>query len=421
MDPDRIATIVEWPAPKSVHDLQVFLGFANFYRRFIEGYSRVILPLTNLLRKSTKFQWTNNVDEAFVWLKTMFTTAPILRHFDPDLPVTLHADSSGAALSGIISQPHDGNLHPVAFWSRKCLPAECNYDIHDREMLAIVESMKHWRHYLEGAKFPVQILSDHKNLEVFMTTKILNRRQARWAEFLAGYDFVLGHIPGAKNPADGPSRRPDYMENVEIPSGALIPRSALRMLYPDGDDSSASASSLQTLTLEAYWNRVGVHANTTPKASLRDRFVSALEKDPFVAELRQTTPLPAPWSWHDRLLLHDNLVYVPQDAALRVELMQTHHDDPLAGHFGEAKTLELLSRNYYFPGMRSFVKRYVSSCDLCSRGKTPRHKKHGELAPLPVPSGPWKGISCDLIVDLPVSNGTILFSYSSTASRRCPT
>jgi len=96
---------------------------------------------------------------------------------------------------------------------------------------------------------------------------------------------------------------------------------------------------------------------------------------------------------------------VPHDDALRVELMQTHHDDPLAGHYGVDKTLELLTRNYYFPGIHSYVKKYVASCDLCSRGKSPRHLKHGELAPLPVPPGPWKGISCDLIVDLPISNG----------------
>src|SRR5271169_2990284 len=85
--------------------------------------------------------------------------------------------------------------------------------------------------------------------------------------------------------------------------------------------------------------------------------------------------------------------------------MQTHHDDSLAGHYGVEKTLELLMRNYYFPGIHSYVRKYVSTCDLCSRGKSPRHLKHGELAPLPVPNGPWKGISCDLVVDLPVSNG----------------
>ena len=233
MDPDRIKTIVEWPVPKSQHDIQVFFGFANFYRRFIEGYSRVVLPLTNLLRKMRKFLWTSTAQSAFDRLKTLFTSAPILKHFDSELPSTLHADSSGAAISGIISQPHNGVLHPVAFWSRKCIAAECNYDIYDREMLAIVEFMKRWRHYLEGTKYSIQIRSDHKNLEVFMTTKVLNHRQARWAEFLANYNFVLVHIKGTKNPADGPSRRPDYMENVELPTGALIPRSALCILQPD--------------------------------------------------------------------------------------------------------------------------------------------------------------------------------------------
>ena len=408
MDPDRVKTIVDWPVPESQHDIQVFLGFANFYRKFIEGYSRIVLPLTALLRKSTKFKWGDEAQRALDKLKEAFSTEPVLRHFDPDLPTHLHTDSSGAALSGIISQPHDGHLHPVAFWSRKCTPAECNYDIHDREMLAIIESVKHWRHYLEGAKFPVQIHTDHKNLEVFMTTKMLNRRQARWAEFLANYDFVLTHIEGKKNPADGPSRRPDYMENVEIPTGALIPKSALRMLYPQSQSQSQSSSqsqvnsAFQPPSLEAHWCHIGVHANTTPEASLRSRFIAALEKDPLAQKLREEPT--EPWSWQDGLLLHDDLVYVPHDDALRVELMQTHHDDPMAGHYGVAKTLELLLRNYYFPGIHAYVKKYVSTCDLCSRGKTPRHLKHGELAPLPTPAGPWKGISCDLVVDLPLSN-----------------
>ena len=110
-----------------------------------------------------------------------------------------------------------------------------------------------------------------------------------------------------------------------------------------------------------------------------------------------------PWSWQDDLLLHDNLVYIPDD--LRIELMQMHHDDPLAGHYDVAKTIELLLRNYYFPDIHTYIKKYISTCDLCSRGKTPRHPKHGELAPLSVPVGPWKDITCDLIVDLPISNG----------------
>jgi len=192
------------------------------------------------------------------------------------------------------------------------------------------------------------------------------------------------------------------MENVEIPTGTLIPRSALRMLYPDSQAAAIISATLVT-PLEMFPSHVGVHANTSAEVSLRSRFISALKKDPRAQEYRDNPPKP--WSWQDGLLLHDNLVYVPHDDALRVELMKMHHDDPLAGHYGIGKTLELLLRNYYFPGIHSYVKKYVSTCDSCSRGKSPRHLKHGELAPLPVPSGPWKGISCDFVTDLPLSKG----------------
>ena len=405
MDPERIATIADWPVPESLLEVQIFLGFANFYRRFIDGYSRVIMSITSLLRKGQRFEWNPAAQSAFDTLKSSFTSAPILRHFDPDLDITLHADSSGFAISGLISQPHDGHLHPVAFWSRKCTPAECNYDTHDREMLAIVESMKHWRHYLEGSKHPVRVRSDHKNLEFFMTTKLLNRRQARWAELLSGYDFVLDYVPGSKNPADGPSRRPDYAKDVDIPSGSLIPRSALRLIPPHllppgvwptprGELESAESDSRQSQSLLTVF---------TPESSLRQKFLDALVNDPVADEQRRD--LKPLFSWNDGLLLYNNRIYVPDNDALRLELLRQHHDSPLAGHYGIDKTVELLSRNYWYPRMHAHVKSYVSTCELCSRSKSSRHLKHGELAPLPVPIGPWKSVSCDFIVDLPLSNG----------------
>jgi len=223
MEPDHVAAITEWPMPISIEDIQTFLGFANFYRRFIEGYSRITAPITSLLRKNQRFNWSSQAQAAFDELKRRFTTAPVLRHFDPKLPIRVHTDASGFAISGILSQLHDDSQwHPVAFFFRKCIPAECNYGTPDLEMLAIVESMRHWRHYLEGAHHKIQVLSDHKNLTTFMSTKVLNRRQARWAELLADYDFVLIHTPGKSNPADGPSRRPDYAENSP-PMGSVIP------------------------------------------------------------------------------------------------------------------------------------------------------------------------------------------------------
>src|SRR5436190_7368487 len=313
MDPARISTISDWPIPRSVTDIQIFLGFANFYRRFIDGYSRVVMPITSLLRTkgNPPFEWTPAAQEAFDRLKYLFTSAPILRHFDPDLQITLHSDSSGFALSGIISQPHlDHNghslLHPVAYWSRKCTPAECNYDIHDREMLAIVECMKHWRHYLEGSKYPVNLRSDHKNLERFMTTEILNRRQARWAEILSGYDFVLDHITGSKNPADGPSRRPDYAENVELPSGTLIPQSTLRLLPSSAGPAPGNLPSPSIASAEASLSSSGTRrlASNTPvfanlavftvESSLRQRILDALSVDPLADEQRRISATATP-------------------------------------------------------------------------------------------------------------------------------
>ena len=318
MDPSRIQSIVDWPAPSCVRDIQIFLGFANFYRRFIDGYSRVVCPITNLLKKGQWFIWSSEAQAAFDELKSRFTTAPILRHFDPSLPITLHPDSSGFAISCILSQPHDGQLHPVAFWSRKCIPAECNYDIHDRELLVIVEAIKHWRHYLEGSRFPFKIFSDHKNLEVFMTTKILNRRQARWAELLSSYDFTIIPIPGKKNSADGLSRRPDYAQDVVVPSGTIVPPAAFQ---PTTSDQSTGIPGAQQLF--SVSNSVALPSN-----QLMQRFLDALSSDPFARDFRANPQSYSKLSWSpEGLLLRNNLIYVPQDDELRLELLKMHHDE----------------------------------------------------------------------------------------------
>jgi hypothetical protein len=149
---------------------------------------------------------------AFNELKTGFTSDPILAHFDPQKPVIIETDASDFALGAVLSQ-RDGEkcLHPVAFHSRKFSPAEINYEIHDKELLAIVDSFKHWRCYCKGAVHQVQVFSDHQNLEYFTTTKVLNRRQARWAQELAGIDFKIFFRPGTQNgKPDALSRCSEY-------------------------------------------------------------------------------------------------------------------------------------------------------------------------------------------------------------------
>jgi len=152
----------------------------------------VAQPLTELTKKVEKWSWNHETGEALNELKKWFTTAPILAHFGTQRPVIIETDTSDFALEVVLSQKDGKNrLHPVAFHSRKFQPVEINYEIHDKELLAIVDAFKHWRRYCEGATHQVQVYSDHQNLEYFTTTKVLNRRQARWAQELDGIDFRI--------------------------------------------------------------------------------------------------------------------------------------------------------------------------------------------------------------------------------------
>lgn len=157
MNPKKLQTVMDWPVPLSVKDVQSFLGFSNFYRRFIKNYSRIALPLHNLTKKfPAPFHFSSDALSAFNTLKSAFTVAPILLHFNPDLPSTLITDASDFAISGIHLQPADDNiLHPVSFFSRKLTPAEINYETHDKELLAINESFRDMRAWLIGTKAPI--------------------------------------------------------------------------------------------------------------------------------------------------------------------------------------------------------------------------------------------------------------------------
>ncbi|KAI2644450.1 Transposon Tf2-9 polyprotein [Labeo rohita] len=183
-------------------ELQRFLGFANFYRRFIKDYSTITAPLTSLLRGKPKtICWNLSAHEAFLQLKKIFSTAPLLHHPDPELPFTVEVDASttgaGAVLSQTVGEPP--LLHPCAFYSRKLSPAEQNYDVGNRELLAIKLALEEWRHWLEGSKHPFTIITDQKNLQYIREAKRLNPRQARWALFFTRFNYKITYRPGSKN------------------------------------------------------------------------------------------------------------------------------------------------------------------------------------------------------------------------------
>jgi len=212
IDPEKMNTVLNWEAPKSVKDIQYFLGFANFYCRFIHRYSHLCQPLFNLLHKDVPFMWDPACEQVFEALKKAFTSAPVLRHFDPDLETLVKTDASDYMTSGILSQKHPENgklvLYPVAFISEKMTPAECNYGIGDKELLAIINALEKWHIYLHLLPQLFTILTDHHNLQTFTTKALLSRCQARWAQEIAQYDFKILFRPGKDNgKADALTRR----------------------------------------------------------------------------------------------------------------------------------------------------------------------------------------------------------------------
>jgi len=197
MSDAKVKTIQEWLEPKKVKDIQSFLGFANFYRHFIFNYSDIVIPLTRLTRKDTPWNFDENCRKAFNTLKQAFTSAPILTHWVPDAQLVMETDASDYALTAILSiMTKDNEIHPVAFHSRTFSAPELNYNVYDKELLAIFEAFKMWRHYLEGSASAIDVVTDHKNLEYFSTTKILIRRQARWSEYLSQFNLVIHFCPG---------------------------------------------------------------------------------------------------------------------------------------------------------------------------------------------------------------------------------
>ncbi|SOV04157.1 uncharacterized protein UDID_17020 [Ustilago sp. UG-2017a] len=213
MDPEKVRTVKEWPMPASIHDIQRFLGFANFYRRFIAHFARIAKPLTSLVKPTErfkKFELPEEAQQAFHQLIQAFTSAGVLQHFDYHLPTRLETDASDFAIAGVLKQEHEERWHPVAFYSRKMSSAERNYEIHDKELLAVVACLTQWRHMLAGLPSQLVILTDHEALKYFKSQRRITGRQARWAVLLADFDFILQYRPGDKGgEPDALTRRAD--------------------------------------------------------------------------------------------------------------------------------------------------------------------------------------------------------------------
>jgi len=217
VDPIKVESVMEWQQPTTPTEVRSLLRLAGYYRKFIEGFSKLALPLTKLTRKNEKFAWNEKCDQSFQELKRRLTTAPMLILPDPKRPFEVYCDASRQGLGCVLMQ--EGRV--VAYASCQLRPHEVNYLTHDLELAAVVFALKIRRHYLYGTHF--EVFSDHKSLKYLFDQKELNMRQRRWMKFLKDYDFGLSYHPGKANVvADALSRKSLYVATMMILEQRLI-------------------------------------------------------------------------------------------------------------------------------------------------------------------------------------------------------
>ena len=408
MDPAKVNAILAWETPRTLKDVQAFLGFANFYRRFIHKFSRIAAPLTALTRTGCQFIWTEDCQRAFDALKLAFTRDPVLALFVPGLETMVETDASDAVIAGVLSQKHAGIWHPVAFFSKKMTPAECNYEIYDKELLAIIRAFEEWRPELAGYEGePTKVLTDHKNLEYFMDTKQLNARQARWAEFLSQYNFQVQYRRGVSNvKADTLTRR------TQDTAGVTHDHRRQRLLGPDRiqvtniPEPSGPPEPPQIHSAEA--DEIAPEPPTDTEPPNLDRIRRYL-----------ANPIPSNLGEFKKLRLDPSRCAVNSDGDLTVDgrrwittrddqlsALHEHHDTPPAGHPGVGKMVDLLQRGHFWPGMVKDVRRYVANCATCRSTKSSKLPYQGLLKPMPLPCEPWTELAMDFITTLPRSTGS---------------
>jgi hypothetical protein len=393
----KVKSVATWPVPKTRTEVKAFLGLTGYYRKFVQGYSQVALPLTELTKNTGRFEWGSDQQKAFEQLKERLTSAPVLAHPDPSRQYLLNTDASGFAIAAVLSQQQpDGAIRPVAYYSRKMNAAEKNYDVHDKELLAIVMAVRHWRCYLDGSPHPTKVFTDHKGLQWLSSKAELTGRQARWVELLSDIEYVVSYVPGPQNAAaDALSRRADMDASGD---GAAAEDAVPQPQEPRLRIRLATVQGTATVARPLWESRVEA-------LTLREELKKAAAADPwYSAKLQDAAPSDGLLRGDGLLWTADGRFYVPADRDLQSKLLYEVHDAPTGGHMGERKTLHKLQSTCWWYGMKKDVEDYVRGCLVCAAVKPSQKVPAGLLQPLPIPHKPYEVITIDFMGPLPMSD-----------------
>ena len=344
---DNLIAIKKFPIPKNIKQIQQFLGKVNFYHKFIPNACKLLEPLYSLLRKNIEFKWTENCQKSFDLTKEYLISSPILSIYNPTQECVLFTDASRIGIGAVLKQMQsDNKLHPVAYFSRKLLPYQQNYDVTELECLAIVESINYWHHYLYGKKF--QIYSDHNSLRWLKSVKKPNSRLFNWSLKLSQYDFDIKYVPGKNNTeSDCLSRNPVL-------------------------ESNESTEHLKIM-------------NLLQKSEIIESQKDLINDIPKNCKIENGLIIKLKNNFHK--------ILIPEP--LESKLIEKFHLE--FGHIGSKKMLTLISSAYHFDNMTNKINRYLNECFVCQTNKINRKKKLGSLSQLGPAEEPFDIISIDTI------------------------
>nr|ABA97433.1 retrotransposon protein, putative, Ty3-gypsy subclass [Oryza sativa Japonica Group] len=379
VDPSNVESVTKWTPPKTVSQIRSFLGLAGYYRRFIENFSRIARPMTQLLKKDEKFKWTTECDKSFEELKKKLVSAPVLILPDQMKDFQVYCDASRHGLGCVLMQ--EGIV--VAYASRQLRPHEGNYPTHDLELAAVVHALKIWRHYLIGNR--CEVYTDHKSLKYIFTQPDLNLRQRRWLELIKDYDMSIHYHPGKANVVADALSRKSYCT-------ALCIEGMCEELWQEFEHLNVGIV------------EHGFVAALEARPTLVDQVRAAQVNDSEIAELKKNMRVGKARDFHEdehgTIWLGERLC-VPDDKELKDLILTEAHQTQYSIHPGSTKMYQDLKEKFWWVSMRREIAEFVALCDVCQRVKAEHQRPAGLLQPLQILEWKWEEIGMDFITGLP--------------------
>ncbi len=389
MNSRKIQAVVNWSTLNNLTQIQSFIDFCNFYRRFIKNFSKIVHSMIQLIQKKIIFEWNEICQIIFNHMKRCMTETFILRHFDQTCETILEINSFNYVNDKVLSQYNDEEvLHLIVFYSKNMFSAECNYEIYDKKLLIIIWAFEHWRFKLKLTHISIKMFINHQALISLIKDKELSRHQIRWVQKLADFNFKIMYQSDKQN----------IKINALTHWADFVPR----------DLDNERVQYQRTTILTSNWMKIADLEKNNDQ-SIYKQVLDVNEIDDNCTLLREAIArdeaqyedikLKNCWTQNE-ILFHDSQLWVLFNELLQMNLIREVHDQSSIDHSEILRTVKIIKRNYYWSSMRKTIDRDIQNCYVCQRSKTSRNKSNNLLQSLSISEQRWQNIVMNFIIDL---------------------